>query len=259
MGKIDLEYAKKNFRDYLKAYDQQDEKIKLKRIHTFCVVDAAGYICRREGFSQEDTSLALLIALLHDIGRFEQLKKYNSYDDNIMNHADFGVQVLFEEGMIRRFIETEEYDEIIRSAIAYHSLYALPEIADKRILLHCQIIRDADKLDNFRVKATESLEAHFDVSKEVVEQEIVSENILEAVRAHRCILREERTTHLDMWISYLAFLFDLNFPSSFCFIKEHDYINHNIDRMEYAQQETRVRMEEIRKLCLDYLEEKSRA
>ena len=45
MGKIDLEYAKKNFRDYLKAYDQQDEKIKLKRIHTFCVVDAAGYIC----------------------------------------------------------------------------------------------------------------------------------------------------------------------------------------------------------------------
>ena len=76
-----------------------------------------------------------------------------------------------------------------------------------------------------------------------MEQETVSENILEAVRAHRCILREERTTHLDMWISYLAFLFDLNFPSSFCFIKEHDYINHNIDRMEYAQQETRVRME----------------
>ena len=56
MGKIDLEYAKKNFRDYLKAYDQQDEKIRLKRIHTFCVVDAAGYICRREGFSQEDMS-----------------------------------------------------------------------------------------------------------------------------------------------------------------------------------------------------------
>ena len=41
MGKIDLEYAKKNFRDYLKAYDQQDEKIRLKRIHTFCVVDAS--------------------------------------------------------------------------------------------------------------------------------------------------------------------------------------------------------------------------
>ena len=218
MEKIDLEYAKKSFREYLQSYDQKDEKIKLKRIHTFCVVDAAEYICRHERLSQEDTQLALLIALLHDIGRFEQLKKYNSYDDNIMDHADFGVQVLFQEGMIRKFLETQEYDELIRQAIANHSRYALPEIADERALLHCRIIRDADKLDNFRVKATESLEAHFDVSKEVVEKETVSDNILEAIRENRCILRGERTTHLDMWISYLAFIFDLNCPSSFRYI-----------------------------------------
>ena len=46
MEKIDLEYAKKSFREYLQSYDQKDEKIKLKRIHTFCVVDAAEYICK---------------------------------------------------------------------------------------------------------------------------------------------------------------------------------------------------------------------
>ena len=36
---------------------------------------------------EEDRELALLIALLHDIGRFEQLKVYNSYDDNRFDHA----------------------------------------------------------------------------------------------------------------------------------------------------------------------------
>ena len=60
------------------------------------------------------------------------------------------------------------------------------------------------------MKATESLEAHFDVSKEIVETEEVSDNIMEAIREERSILRNERTTHLDMWVSYLAFIFDLN-------------------------------------------------
>ena len=147
MSGIDLEYARKSFQEYLSAYDAKDEKIKLKRVHTFCVVKAAEYITTREKISEEDKELALLIALLHDIGRFEQLKKYNSYDDNIMDHAKFGVQVLFEEGKIRDFIETDKYDEIIREAIYWHSAYQLPEMKDERILLHCKLIRDADKLD----------------------------------------------------------------------------------------------------------------
>ena len=222
MNSIDLEYAKKSFREYLTAYDPEDEKIKLKRVHTFCVVEAADYICRKEKLSEEERELALLIALLHDIGRFEQLRLFNSYDDNRFDHASFGVQVLFKEGRIQEFIRTREFDEIIRQAIAWHSAYELPDMEEERILLHCRIIRDADKLDNFRVKATESLEAHFDVSKEVVEKEQVSSQVLEAVRNHRCLLRGERKTHLDMWISYLAFIFDLNFSSSFRYILEHD-------------------------------------
>ena len=73
--------------------------------------------------------------------------------------------------------------------------------------------------------STESLEAHFDVSKEVVETEEVSDNIMAAIREKRSILKNERTTHLDMWISYLAFIFDLNFASSFGYIQEHDYLS----------------------------------
>lgn len=257
IGTIDLEYAKKNFREYLKAYDQTDDKIKLKRVHTFCVVDAADYICTSEKLSEEDHALALLIALLHDIGRFEQLKEFNSYDDSMMDHAAFGVKVLFEDQMIRRFIRTDKYDEIIRQAIAWHSAYKLPEIKDEKVLLHCRLIRDADKLDNFRVKEMESLEAHFDVSKEIVERETISANILEAVREKRCILSAERSTHLDMWVSYLAYLFDLNFPSSFRYIREHDYINHNIDRMDYKDETAAKAMEEIRRICLDYVQAKS--
>ncbi len=257
MAQIDIEHAKKEFDKYLMDFDLENPKILLKKVHTYGVVKAADYICTREALDPEDKDLALLIALLHDIGRFEQLKAYNSYDDNRFDHAGFGVKLLFEEGKIKDFISCREYDEMIRQAIAFHSMYSLPEIRDSKILLHCKIIRDADKLDNYRVKSVDSLEAHFDLPKETIQKEKVSENVLQAVRDYRCVRREERTTHLDMWVSYLAFIFDLNFPSSFRFIQEHDYINRCIDRMDYHGQSTREAMEEVRRICLDYVQEKA--
>ncbi len=255
MAQIDIEHAKKEFDKYLRDFDLENPKILLKKVHTYGVIKAADYICTREELGAGNRDLALLIALLHDIGRFEQLRAYNSYDDDRFDHARFGVKLLFEQGKIRDFISCADYDEVIRQSIAYHSMYRLPEIQDPRILLHCKIIRDADKLDNFRVKSVDSLEAHFDLPGEIIQKEGISENVLQAVRDHRCVRREERKTHLDMWVSYMAFIFDLNFSSSFRFIQEHDYINRCIDRMDYSEKNTKESMEEVRRICLDYVQE----
>lgn len=255
MAQIDIEHAKKEFDKYLRDFDLENPKILLKKVHTYGVIKAADYICTREELGAGDRDLALLIALLHDIGRFEQLRAYNSYDDDRFDHARFGVKLLFEQGKIRDFISCADYDEVIRQSIACHSMYRLPEIQDPRILLHCKIIRDADKLDNFRVKSVDSLEAHFDLPGEIIQKEGISENVLQAVRDHRCVRREERKTHLDMWVSYMAFIFDLNFSSSFRFIQEHDYINRCIDRMDYSEKNTKESMEEVRRICLDYVQE----
>ena len=255
MAQIDIEHAKKEFDKYLRDFDLENPKILLKKVHTYGVIKAADYICTREELGAGDRDLALLIALLHDIGRFEQLRAYNSYDDDRFDHARFGVKLLFEQGKIRDFISCADYDEVIRQSIACHSMYRLPEIQDPRILLHCKIIRDADKLDNFRVKSVDSLEAHFNLPGEIIQKEGISENVLQAVRDHRCVRREERKTHLDMWVSYMAFIFDLNFSSSFRFIQEHDYINRCIDRMDYSEKNTKESMEEVRRICLDYVQE----
>lgn len=257
MAQIDMEHAKKEFDKYLRDFDLENPKILLKKVHTYGVIKAADYICTREELGAGDRGLALLIALLHDIGRFEQLRAYNSYDDDRFDHARFGVKLLFEQGKIRDFISCADYDEVIRQSIACHSMYRLPEIQDPRILLHCKIIRDADKLDNFRVKSVDSLEAHFDLPGEIIQKEGISENVLQAVRDYRCVRREERKTHLDMWVSYMAFIFDLNFSSSFRFIQEHDYINRCIDRMDYSEKNTKESMEEVRRICLDYVQKKS--
>ena len=101
---MDFTQAKKIFAGYLKQYDTKNEKIRLKIVHTYGVTDAARLISKGLGLSDEDTALALHIALLHDIGRFEQLKKYDSFDDSIVPHAELSLSILFEDHLIRSFI-----------------------------------------------------------------------------------------------------------------------------------------------------------
>ena len=94
--------AQQEFESYLNGYDRENDRIKLKIIHTYGVVKQAEELAGRMHLSAEDTDLARLIALLHDIGRFEQLKRYDSFEPGTMDHAAYGVKVLFDEGMIRR-------------------------------------------------------------------------------------------------------------------------------------------------------------
>lgn len=254
---IDINYAKEQFESYLSHYDRNDDKINLKAIHTYCVLDAADEICKGEQFSKEDHQLALLIALLHDIGRFEQLKSFCSFDDRIFNHADFGVKVLFEDGLIRQFLADSRYDTIIRKAIQYHSIYSLDTVKglSERERLHCRIIRDADKLDNFRVKDTERIETLFDMPEEVMAMEEITPKIMKSIRDRRCVVSGERVTHMDFWVSCLAFVFDLNFRSSFRWIVERDYMNRNIDRIDYRNLRTKIAMEEVRSICNEFVEQ----
>ena len=114
----DFDAAKAAFEAYLDEYDRADDKIHLKIVHTYGVVDAAEDIARRMGLDEEDVQLAKVIGLLHDIGRFEQIKRFDSFEPGTMEHAAYGAQLLFgPEKMIRRFVKDDRFDSLICTAI----------------------------------------------------------------------------------------------------------------------------------------------
>lgn len=84
---IDLTHASRVFEEYLDSFCREDEKIKLKIIHTQGVIRCAAQIAARMGLEKEDADLAELIALLHDIGRFEQIRQFDSFEPGVMDHA----------------------------------------------------------------------------------------------------------------------------------------------------------------------------
>lgn len=245
---MDLQYAKQQFEQYLNNYDREDDKVKLKIVHTYGVMDCILKIAGRMGLSKEDTELAGLIGLLHDIGRFEQLKRYDSFEPDMMDHAAFGAELLFEEGMIRRFIKEDRWDSEIRTAIERHSDFKLEPIRDERTFLHARLIRDADKLDNCRVKLKDAIETMLGVTAEEVGRSEISTEVMVHFLKKESILSSLRKTKMDYWLSYLAYFFDINFRETLDIIQEKDYVNRLIDRIPYSNQETKKRMDMVREM-----------
>lgn len=249
---LDIKTTKKAFQKYVSKFDINNDKIKLKLEHTYHVMNITNYLCNHEHIEGEDFQLAMIIALLHDIGRFEQLRLYNSFADANIDHAQLGAAILFEEGLIEEFVNDRQYDHIIKDAILYHSLYQIPDITDQRTLLHVCLIRDADKLDNFRVKNEAAIETLFDISENDFLKQIVTDTIMDNIKDHQLILKENRENEVDMWVSYFAFVFDLNFDSSYRYLLHSHFIEKNMSRFPW-QGILKQQMETVKIECIHYI------
>lgn len=194
--KINREHIKNTFQEYTDRYDSTDPKIKLKVNHTYRVADLCERIAKSLDLAQEDIDLAWLSGMLHDIGRFEQLRRYHTFSDaQSIDHAKFAVELLYEDGLIANYVPEistvkiaanagtmadgiasadnkgaadqmsgdgsstglskdmplSDVLQTLRIAIGEHSAYRIQEGLDERTQMFCHILRDADKVDIFRV------------------------------------------------------------------------------------------------------------
>lgn len=238
---IDREKVKKVFAEYVRHYDAEDPKIRLKILHTYKVSELCEEIARdlfgtmeiKEVSAQENIDLAWLIGMLHDIGRFEQVRRYHTLiDAKSVSHAALGIEILFEEGMLARFITAEPGDpdvEVLRAAIAYHSDYRIPKDMDERTRMFCQILRDADKLDIFRVNCETPLEDIYHITKEELMQAEVSEDVMENFMQRQATPREIRKTPVDYVVGMISMAFELVYPISRKIAASQGYLEHLLD------------------------------
>lgn len=217
---IDIDKVNQVFDEYVSNYDMSNEMINLKYFHTYRVCEQSLNICKSLGLDEEDTRIAYLIALLHDIGRFEQERRFGTYNDQeSMDHGDFGCTLLFEEALIRKFIEDNKYDEIIRKAICYHNKFSIEEDCDEKELLHSKIIRDADKIDIiYNVVELGYIRLSDDDSK-------ISEKVKEDFCYERSVHFSHKNSRNDRIMTMFGFIFDLNFEYSYKYFKDNGFIN----------------------------------
>lgn len=126
------------------------EAVKMKLEHTEYVQRHARELAIEIGLWGHDVFLAELLGLLHDVGRFRQFQVYKTFfDAQSEDHAKLGIKVINDKGLLDELSETDR--EIITFSIRNHNQRFIEPTDDERNLLFAKIIRDADKLDIFKV------------------------------------------------------------------------------------------------------------
>lgn len=252
---INIEKAKKVYKEYISYYNLENPKIALKITHIYRTAEKSKELAIHLGLSEEDIKLAELIGLLHDIGRFEQVKNYNTFvDRDSINHAEYGVKVLFEDNLIKNFIDDRQYDEIIYKAVINHNRNNIEEGLNERELMHCKIIRDADKLDIFNALLIEKDEAIYSFDK--YPKEHISKEIKnEFIQNHKIDYSHIKTS-ADIIVSHIAFVFDINYLYTLIKIKENNYINKLITRYNAREKDTIEDINELKQIAQKYIQEK---
>ncbi len=232
------------FDKYVNNYDMNDVNIKLKYDHSYRVMNLSKKYATLLGFNEKDIELATLIGLLHDIGRFEQLRVYHSYNDRkTIDHADYSVTQLFDKNEIEKFTKNKEDYEIIKFAIKNHNKYEIPEIDNERAILHAKLIRDTDKIDILYLlgQLGELNQKGNDIP--------LSKEIVDYIKKHESIDRKYVVSKNDGIAAQLAFAF--NIYNDICM----EEIKTNT-RYFYEQIDKEEIFKEVYKIIDDYIDER---
>ena len=230
---INKPHVEQTFAAYTANYNPADPKIKLKIDHTYRVATFCDSIARSLNLSDEDRDIAWLCGMLHDLGRFEQIKRYGTFNDSqSIDHAKLSADLLFEEHLADDYVYGFEQDAmrpVIELAIRSHSAYRLPEGISAREKMFCDILRDADKIDIFRVNIDTSPEEIYNVTTEELKNSQVSPEVMQCFDEEHAVLRSLKKTAIDNYVAHMALTFELVYPKSRQLVYEQGYLEQMLE------------------------------
>lgn len=154
MEQLQLDRLYSWFDGYVEPFLETDQEgagnIRLKIVHTRKVCEVMALLCEGENLSSGETRIALAVALLHDVGRFPQYRRWRTFRDSESdNHARLAIEVIRKEKLLEGLDPAEQL--LIEEAVRFHNLLELPGKVRSPDQLFIKLIRDADKLDIWRV------------------------------------------------------------------------------------------------------------
>ena len=261
---MNLETLLPKLKDWLENYIGQfaspdpnvQKALDLKQAHTERVCDAILDIGRHEDLSKNDLALAETAALLHDIGRFEQYRKYKTFSDaRSENHALLGGKVI-RENKILQDIDPEKAGVIIR-AVEYHNKASLPDGENGRNLFFMKLLRDADKVDIWHVVTDYYRNAHKDrnptIELNLPDRPDISDAVCRSLMDGNIVQMADLKTLNDFKLLQIGWIYDVNFRRTFQIARERKYL----EKIRQALPEGSHRIDRVYERAREYLYEKA--
>lgn len=229
MNVREMERLKGWFDEYVREYPVFDpagrDAYELKSGHSLRVAENCVMIGQSLNFDGRELALAEAIGLLHDIGRFEQFRRYRTFrDGKSENHALLGAAVLEENNVLATLGEDER--QLILAAVSCHNMLGVPPELPRRENLFCRLIRDADKIDIMGVVSAyyESGQKSDFIELDLPDEPVCSAGIVDDLFKGRPVDMRKMKTLNDFKLLQLGWVHDLNFPLAARMIDERGYL-----------------------------------
>lgn len=203
---------------FMSGDEEKDRHLRLKVDHTFRVCAYAGELAASEKIlSGYEVSRAIRIAaLFHDVGRFEQHRRYHTFADPAScNHGVMGAKVLRAKQFLAK--EPRGFQQLVLTTVAAHNRVSIPAAVSGDLRCVLSAVRDADKLDILRIMEeylTPGSEDNVVLLHLKDEPHQYTASILAALEQGRIALYKDMRYYNDFRILLCSWLYDLQYPSS---------------------------------------------
>lgn len=248
-------------KNYMKSFYTDDEEVQrgilIKETHTGYVTSNCVELAKYLKLNSHDVELAEIIGLFHDVGRFRQYSIYKTFNDaDSEDHADLAIKVIDELDFFKK-LNAEDFS-IIKFAIQQHNKKEIASSDDERKILFAKIIRDADKLDIYRVLepffAQENADKMPNFIKGAQIADISDDFVEHFAKGEQADYREIRTNG-DRKIVRLMWIYNVNFAWTLKKIVERGFIEKIIENLPKNEKNS-ARIDEGIVLLKKFVEEK---
>ncbi len=239
----------KYFEEYIKKIDMTNTWAKAKYFHSLKSMDLAKIIATDMNiFNEEEIVIIQLIALFHDIGNFEQ-KNHNYLDNPNEDSTMKSIEILFDEGLIRKITEDTKYDNIIKLAIFCHNKDGLPKNIDEKTICICNIMKDVYRLEEIRMVINYP---YIDNRIDTYPSALVYNDF----KLFRPLNNKMSDNNADNILICLSNLFGLNYKISYSLVVEKEYVEKIINSLIFEDRKIEKFFKQIEEVLKNYLKKK---
>jgi hypothetical protein len=233
MGPDSLDNFRRWFDSYTNRFLGEDayinSHVRMKQEHTGRTCKEILVLAEQLALDDQQKQIAEVVALFHDVGRFPQFAQYRTFNDNrSIDHSRLSVEVLRQEGVLD--VLRREERQWVEAAIEHHGHRSLPPNLSGQALLFAKLIRDADKLDIYRIvirlaRQYRADPASFSDEFDLPDEPRYTADVFQAVLAGQLIDHAMMKTVNDKMLCKLSWVYDMNFAASLMRLREQGFLD----------------------------------
>ena len=145
--------------------------------------------------------------------------------------------------------------EMLELAIRCHNMYRIPQGLNRREQAFCNVLRDADKVDIFKVNIDTPLEEIYNTTTEELMKSDITDEVLKAFDEEHCILKAIRRTPADTVIGHVSLAYELVYDESVRITVEQGYLA-KLMHFHSDNEETNRKMAMVREKMDSYVKKR---